>query len=175
MNLPEFSRNVRADTIGLSPRPLRIEADAAEREALARRLGLAALERLEADVTLARADEDIVVSGRIFSEAVQSCVVTGAPVPVRIDQPFSILFRTEPSDQPADEEIELGEEELDVIFYEGAMVDVGEAAAQTLALSLEPFPRAPDAEGVLAQAGVQDEAQAGPFGALKALKDKLGG
>ena len=52
--------------------------------------------------------------------------------------------------------------------------DLG-AVAETLALSLDPFPRAPDADAVLRAAGVlsEDEAVTGPFAALKGLKDKL--
>ncbi len=174
MTEPEFSRSVRSDAIGTEPRALRIEARPAELEALARRFGLAALERLEAEVSLSRAEGDVVATGRIAAHVVQSCVVTGAPVPARIDEPFAVRFR---SDQPAgpDEEIELGEDELDVIFTDGAMVDVGEAVAQTVALALDPYPRAEGAEGALKQAGVLDEGEAGPFGALAALKDKLEG
>ena len=72
-----------------------------------------------------------------------------------------------------DEEIELGEAELDVAFYDGASVDLGEAVAETLALALDPYPRAPDAEQALKAAGVKSEEEAGPFGALTALRDKM--
>ena len=42
-----------------------------------------------------------------------------------------------------------------------ALIDLGEAAAETLALALDPFPRSPDADAMLAEAGVigEDEAQ----------------
>ena len=63
-----------------------------------------------------------------------------------IDAPFDILFRPQPDAGGADEEIELGESELDVVFYDGAAIDLGEAVAETLSLSLDPYPRAPDAE-----------------------------
>ena len=72
-----------------------------------------------------------------------------------------------------EEEIELGEEELDTIFYEGGSVDLGEAVAQSLALALDPYPRSPAAEAALREAGVASEeearAQASPFAALKGL------
>ena len=38
---------------------------------------------------------------------------------------------------------------MDVIFYEGETIDIGEAVAETLSLSLDPYPRAPGAETVL--------------------------
>jgi hypothetical protein len=69
--------------------------------------------------------------------------------------------------------IELAEEDLDTVFYTGSALDLGEAAAETLALALDPFPRSPNAAEVLKKAGVISEEEAGPFGALAALKDKL--
>lgn len=174
MTTPEFSRTLRVDTIAATPREMHLEAGPEERAALARRFGLLALDRLEAEVSIARADPDIVATGRLTAEAAQSCVVTAEPVPQRIDEPFEILFRQQPDGPPgADEEIELGEGEMDVVFYDGAMLDVGEAVAQSLGLALDPYPRAPGAAEVLKEAGVKDESEAGPFGALAALKDKL--
>jgi hypothetical protein len=45
------------------------------------------------------------------------------------------------------------------MFYDGAMIDVGEAVAQTLALNLDPYPRAPDAGDALREAGVWTRAR----------------
>ena len=63
--------------------------------------------------------------------------------------------------------------ELDVVFYDGAAIDLGEAVAETLVLSLDPYPRAPGAGETLKAAGVKSEEEAGPFGALVGLRDKL--
>lgn len=173
MTQPEFSRTLRADTIGATPRHLSLSATPDERAALARRFGLEALEALTAEVEVERANEDIVATGRLTADVVQSCVVTADPVPARIDEPFAVRFRPEPAQGAAEEEVELGEDELDVMFLDGALVDVGEAVAQTLALNLDPYPRARQAGEALKEAGVLDEGEAGPFGALAALKDKL--
>jgi uncharacterized metal-binding protein YceD (DUF177 family) len=66
---------------------------------------------------------------------------------------------------------------MDVVFYAGTAIDLGEAVAETMSLSLDPWPRVADAEAVLRDAGVKGEeealAQTGPFAALAALKDKL--
>jgi hypothetical protein len=61
---------------------------------------------------------------------------------------------------------------MDVQFHDGTAIDVGEAVAQSLALALDPYPRAPDAEAALKEAGVTSEAETGPFAALAALKGK---
>lgn len=173
MSASEFSRTVRADTIGADPRAMQIEAEPAERDALARRFGLAALDRLEADVSLVRSGQDIVATGRVAGEAVQGCVVTGAPVPVRIDEPFAVRFRPVGAPAQEEQEVELGEDEMDIVFCDGATIDVGEAAAQSFALALDPYPRAEGAGEALKEAGVKDEGEAGPFGALAGLKAKF--
>ncbi len=169
----EFSRPVRLDTIGTQARAIRIEADETERKALARRFSLSSLGRLEAELNVHSAGEDVVATGRMQAELVQACVATGAPVPTRIDEAFSLRFRPEGIPEEGFE-VELEADELDTLFYEGSAVDVGEAVAQTLALALDPYPRADDAAQALRDAGVKDESEAGPFGALAGLKDKLG-
>jgi uncharacterized metal-binding protein YceD (DUF177 family) len=174
---PEFSRPVRLDSLGAEPRRLAVEADEAERAALAERFGLAAIGRLTAEATLTRSGETIIAAGSLRAEAVQICVATGEPVPAKVDEPFRIEFRPEPDAAAPDEEVELGERELDVTFYAGGAIDLGEAVAETLSLSLDPFPRAPGAEASLQAAGVKSEEQAraesSPFASLAALKDKL--
>lgn len=174
MSETEFSRTVRADTIGVDPKHVHVEAGEAERAALAKRFGLVALNRLEADVEVSRATADIVARGKVRATVEQSCVATGEPVAAEIDERFTVYFRPPPTGDSGEEGVELGEDEMDVIFSEAGMVDVGEAVAQTLALHLDPYPRAQGAEAALKAAGVKDEGEAGPFGALAALKDKLG-
>jgi uncharacterized metal-binding protein YceD (DUF177 family) len=173
VSTPEFSRPVRLDTLGSEPRPLMIEAEADERAALARRFGLVAIERLSADALLVRKGAEIVASGRIAAAVVQSCVASGEPVDAIVDEPFDLVFRPAPSDVRPDEEVELSESELDVVFYEGGSIDLGEAVGETMALSLDPYPRAPGSEEALKTAGVKSEEEAGPFGALAGLRDKL--
>ena len=171
----EFPRPVRIDTIGDAPRTIAIEADEVERAALARRFGLLALDRLAATAAVARDGGTVRVDGRLSATVAQACIATGAPVPASIDEFFTLRFV--PASGGTGGEIELDEADLDTIPYEGSAVDLGEAAAQTLALALDPFPRAPDAEAALRAAGVLSEEQAeaarrdaSPFAALKALK-----
>ena len=66
-------------------------------------------------------------------------------------------------------------EKIDTIEIEGGAIDLGEAAAETMALALDPFPRSPNAAAALKKAGVISEEEAGPFGALAGLKAKLEG
>ncbi len=168
---PEFSRRIPLSEIGAAPRARTVEADSAERDALARRFGLAALASLKARADISAKAAGIEVAGRLQAEATQSCVVTGAPLAVAIDEPFRILFA--PPGQAGDgEEIELSADECDIIEHDGLAIDLGEAVAQSLALARDPFPRAAGAEDVLARAGVvrEGEEAVGPFAALKALR-----
>lgn len=174
MSAPEFSRPVRIDTIGEAPRALSVAAKEVERVNLARRFGLVAIDRLAADLSLSRKGDEIALKGELSAAVVQACVATGAPLEAAIDSPFALVFRPQPAGAGHEEEIELGADEMDVVFYDSGAIDVGEAVAETLLLSLDPYPRAPGAEEALRKAGVKSEEEAGPFGALAGLRDKLG-
>jgi len=171
---PEFSRTIRIDTIGVEPRHMAIEAEPGERAALARRFGLVAIDRLAAEADLARKGAAVVARGRVTAAVTQSCVASGEPVEAAIDEQFEIEFRPTPA-ADTDDEIELGQSELDVVFYDGGAIDLGEAVAETMALALDPYPRAPGAAEALKAAGVKSEEEAGPFGALAGLRDKMKG
>jgi len=172
MSEPEFSRSVRIDTLGGGARPMTIEASESERAALARRFGLIGIETLTATAEVSREGDAILATGTLNAAVAQACVASGKPVPGQIDEPFALRFVPQ-SDEAAEPEIELEEADLDVVPYESGAIDLGEAVAQTLALALDPFPRAPDADAVLREAGVIGEDEAGPFAALKALRGKL--
>lgn len=171
---PEFSRLVRLDTIGEAPRAFAVEADEKEKAALAKRFGLPAIAALSAKAELARRGEEVIAKGRVQADVTQSCVATGEPVEAIVDTPFEILFRPAPAAARPDEEIELESSELDVVFHDGNVIDVGEAVAETLSLGLDPYPRIEGAEAALRAAGVRTEEEAGPFGALAGLRDKFG-
>lgn len=172
--VPEFSRPIRADQVARHAQGVSISADAQERAALAKRFGLAALDRLEADYRLTEEESSILARGRIRATLAQPCVATGTPVAEEVDSDFTLRFVVEDASPAEGEELEVDAEDCDVIGYDGQMIDMGEAVAQTLALVMTPYPRAPDADAVLREAGVLSEEQASPFAALLALKDKPG-
>ena len=170
----DFAHRLTLDRIRDGER-IDLVADDQERQAIAERLGLQSLERLEAHAALSRDGDSIRACGRIGASLEQRCVVTGEPVAAHIDEPFEIAFLPEPRSGAADEEIELTSDECDVVFHDGAAIDLGSAIADTLALSLDPYPRSAGAEAALREAGVLTEAEAGPFAELAKLKKGLGG
>lgn len=147
------------------------EAECAE---IAKRLGLLSLSRLEAHAVLTRDGDRVTATGRIKAVLEQSCIASGEPVPAHIDESFDLTFLPEPKGRP-DEEVELGDGELDIVFHDGAGIELGAAIADTLSLALDPYPRGPNADAALKAAGVLSEEQAGPFAALAKLKGDLGG
>jgi uncharacterized metal-binding protein YceD (DUF177 family) len=167
-----FAHQLRLDQIRDGER-LDLIADDTEREAMAKRLELASLSRVEAHVTLKRTGEVVRAEGRLQAALDQSCVVTGVPVAALVDEPFAILFTPEPNESNPDEETELGSGDCDVVFYDGAQIDLGGAIADTLALSLDPYPRSAGADAALKEAGVMTEEQASPFAVLAQLRGKL--
>lgn len=170
--MKDFAHRVPLDRIGGGER-IDLTAGDEECAAIAQRLGLVSLDRLEAHAVLDREGDQVRSRGRIKAALAQSCVISGEPVPARIDEPFELVFLPEPQGQP-DEEVELGAAELDVVFHDGAGIELGAAIADTLALVLDPYPRGPNADSALKAAGVLSEGEAGPFAALAKLKGLKG-
>ncbi len=165
--MSEFVRPLRLDAIGSAPATRAIEANEAERAALAKRFDLIALDRLEAALTAERLAGGIVVAGHVRGAGEQACVVSGLPVAFDIDEPLRLRF--EPLTIDTDE-LELSDADLDVLALEGDTIDLGESAAQALGLALEPFPKADDAALAEARRLLVSEEQAArasnPFAAL---------
>jgi uncharacterized metal-binding protein YceD (DUF177 family) len=156
-------------------RTITVEADAGTREAIARRLGVVALDRFSLVAEIRAIAGGIGARGEVSADVVQACAATDLPVPATIAEPFDLRFLRD-VDAPVgeEEEIEIGSDDLDLLPLEGDRIDLGEAAVQTLSLALDPFPRHPDADRILAQKGVLSEEAAGPFAALAKLRGKPG-
>ncbi|RYD45174.1 MAG: DUF177 domain-containing protein [Sphingomonadales bacterium] len=172
MSDPEFSLIVTLSDAAHG-RTLWVEADADTRARIAKRLALVALDRFAITGDVRAIAGGIGTKGAVQADLVQACAATDLPVPATITEPFDLRFLRD-VDAPVseDEEIEIGSEDLDLLPLEGDRVDLGEAAVQTLSLALDPFPRHPDADRILAEKGVLSEEAAGPFAALAKLRGK---
>ena len=171
--MSDFAHRLPLDQIREGDR-LDIVAGEEEKSAIADRLGLLSLDRLEAHCILSREGQKVRATGRLKASLEQACVATGEAVPTHVDEPFDLRFAPEPKVGGADEEIELGEADLDTVFHDGSAIDLGGAVIDTLALALDPYPRSAGADAALKEAGVMTEEEASPFAALAALKEKLG-
>lgn len=166
--MSEFSRQF--DPRHLPGTSQAIVADADERAALAVRFGLVRIDQLTADIALERTANGARASGRLAAEWVQSCAVSGEDLPVSAAEPVNLVFVPARGAGTPAEEIELEADDLDEIEFDGALFDLGEALAQTLALMIDPYAVGPDAEAARRKAGLLDQASSGPFAALAALK-----
>jgi len=169
MTQPEFSRPERIDTIGEGEREVAVSATPEERAALAVRFGLKAVDCLDGTFRLRRDAAGVVARGRVRADVVQACVVTDEPVAVSLDEPVALRFVS--GEEPQGDEVELSEDALDTMEFDGGAIDLGEAASETMALALDPFPRSPNAAAALKEAGVLSEEEARPAGALAGLAD----
>lgn len=141
----EFSRRVKLDEISAAPGRHSIAANEAERRLLAERFALPAIERLEAEIDVSREAAGVRAKGRVRAAVTQECVVSGQPVAAKVDEPFEVLFAIHSlSSGASEDEVELGEEDCDVLPMDGDSVDIGELAAETVSLVLDPYPRLPD-------------------------------
>lgn len=156
---PEFSRPFTASAVGRRGAEITVEADGAECAALARRLGLVALAVLRCRFSLAELPGGAVAAhGELSARLTQDCVVTLEPFDSAIEETFSVRFVVEEqSDDDIDPE---GEDE---IVYDGYTIDLGEAAAEQLALGLDPYPKKPGA----ALDDVVEAPSSNPFAALR--------
>ena len=171
--MSDFAHRLPLDQIRDGDR-IDIIADDEERAAIAARLGLLSLDRFEAHAVLSREGEKIWAAGRLKASLEQACVATGDACPAHVDEPFELAFVPEPKVGRADDEIELGQADLDTVFHDGSAIDLGGAVTDTLALALDPYPRSAGADAALKEAGVLTEEEASPFAALAALKEKMG-
>jgi hypothetical protein len=174
---PEFSRLVLRDSFGNEGVALDIEADDAERAQLALRFGLLTLDFLKASVEIKPIGRKGVVrvEGRLEASLSQASVVSLKPVPEEIKASFSRLYAPEEEVEKLAGEIDLAADESDPPDpFEGGGIDIGEAAAEELALALEPYPRTPEEKDKEFQ-HIEGDGEASvvtPFKVLERLKKK---
>ena len=137
-------------------------ATEAEARAIAKRLGLVWIERLEAHCALigwqgqAGDPRHAAGSRRRWPKAASPAASRCRPMSTKRS---NCISSPSPAAVP-DDEIELSGDELDVIFHDGSAIELGEAIADTLALSLDPYPARAQCRGG-AEGGRRDQRGAG--------------
>lgn len=157
---------------------VRLTPDAEARDRIARFLDIEAVERLTLTVRLAPKGEGWEARGQLTATVVQSCVVTLEPVRDVIDVPVRRTYLPAP-ELPQAADTELDEDDLDPPDPLGEQIDLGQLAVETLALALDPWPRA---EGAALDPGLSGRAEAArldeeadrPFAGLAELRARLG-
>lgn len=166
---------VRVETITLRPVVIEIAAGAADRGAIARHLGVASLEALDARYALSRNGERLKLEGTIKARLHQTCVVSLEAFPVALTVPVKLDFAPEAEvvaaaakadDAEIDIEVLLNEEDPPEAIVDGG-IDLGAVTLEFLALGLDPYPRKPGV--AFAEPAPEGPAET-PFAALSRLK-----
>jgi hypothetical protein len=164
-----FRRVTRVDALPTEGQTVTIEANSAEREALAAFLKLPSIESLVASFTLVRSQSvGVRVTGAVHGELTQVCVVSLEPFAATVDEDIDLRFAPRRDDGAARRAAaeagtfsmaDVGEPDPII----DGKIDLGALAAEFFALGLDPYPRKP---GVSFRPPEEPEATVSPFSAL---------
>jgi uncharacterized metal-binding protein YceD (DUF177 family) len=170
-----FNRKLRVETIG-EGKSGTVEASADERNAIARLLDLVALDRLVFDYRLVPSSgHRLRLAGRLSARVVQTCVVSLDPVPSELDMPIESEFWPEGAfaalERNAEEDAGASPLEWPEPIKDGA-IDLARVVYETLATSLDPYPKKAGASFEWSEGPVEEATSqgSGPFAALERLK-----
>ncbi|BBO12122.1 MULTISPECIES: DUF177 domain-containing protein [unclassified Bradyrhizobium] len=159
----------------------KLEASAAERQAMAGLAGLREVLSAEAEFDVVpRSGGRIQVTGSVRARIGQTCVVTLDPIESEIEEEVDLMFAPEAEARRLADLIAEGQDEEapsevadppEAIV--GGIIDLGRLATDALFLAIDPYPRK---EGVVFEAEVTaPDPEDHPFAALKALQDNKKG
>lgn len=160
-----FSEPVRINEIGAGLER-RLVPDEAARARIIKALDLATLTTFEADLKIAPAHVGWTLTGRVVATVEQVCGITLEPLPVQVDERFSVDLVEAVEPETDEIEVTLDDNSPDII--EDGRIDLGQYAVEQLALALDPFPRKPGAAFVQPD----EPAEISPFAVLKAFRTK---
>jgi hypothetical protein len=170
--------SIRLDSMPSSGRDLDLTVSAAERERVAALLDIRSVDALHVRLHAVRFRGGIRVTGRLDASVTQQSVVSLEPVTQTIGEPIDRIFLPGGEKDfagPANAEIFVDLEGEDVPdHFEGNEADLTDLIVETLALAIDPYPRAPG-ESIedLGLAGSEEDPH--PFAALRKLKQDLDG
>jgi len=168
--------SIRLDSMPRTGRDVNLTVDKDERDRLAEELEIVSLDRLLIKLHAVRFRGGIRVTGRLDAIVVQQSVVTFEPVTQEIGEPIDRVFLPG-SDKdyagPANAEVFVDLEGEDIPdHFDGNEADLTDLIIETLALAIDPYPRAPgESLGDLGSDGLEEELN--PFASLKKLKQDL--
>ena len=167
----EFSRIVKVDTLPRDGLRQKIAADETERAALARRFKLPSVQSLAAEFHVTRSGRGARVRGEARAQVTQTCIVSLEPFPAEVVEEIDVRFApvvAEKRQPKIEEEVRFELEDEPDPLIDG-QVDLGELAAEFIALGLEPYPRKP---GVAFEAPEEDAEEPSPFSTLESLRNR---
>ncbi len=170
---PEFRRLTRLDEVGRRDVEVTVVAAPPEREALARRFGIAEISALEAGLKIRRISSGVYnVSGALEAEIIYIGVEAAEAMEFSLNEPFDEVFAT-PEGWRTLEETAI-DDEVDAELVTEGFIDMGEIVAQNLSLALDPMLLEAGAfdDGAITYSSGAGEAEVPehPFSALETLR-----
>lgn len=173
-----FSYEVKVSHVSANPITVKISADAADLNRLARQWRVPQVLSFQAELELGRWKRDGVrVKGHVSASIIQDCVVTLDPVKQQIEEDLETVFLPENSrlakrtlDGNGEMFLDPDGPDLPEVFS-GDSIDVGAVAAEFAALSIDEYPRKEGLEfGDRIESDSTSDKKPSPFAVLKGLK-----
>ena len=171
---PIFDAIVRIDKLPASGRSINVDADEAERAAIAEAMQIISVERFVATLSIVPLRGGLRAQGHLDARVTQASVVSFEPVAETVSEDIDRVFLPAQKDNHAPgpgAEVFIDLENDDFPDHiDGPEVDLSALMLETLALALDPYPRLPgeslDSLGTSAK-----DPELGPFAGLARLKD----
>lgn len=167
--------SIRVDTMPPMGRELKLSVGEEDRARIASLLDVTEVQALEVSLHAVKFRGGMRVTGRLTASVVQPSVVTLDPVRQEISEPIDRVFLPDsekPHGPTANAEIFVDLEGEDVPDrFEGPEADLSSLIIETLALAIDPYPRA-EGESLDALGLAQPDEEESPFASLKSLKKK---
>jgi len=179
LSIPAWS--ARISDLPPDGRGVEIDANAAEREAIAAAYGVLRIDRFLARLLLQPAgDGGVRLSGRLSVSLAQRCVVSLRPVEQRIDEEFVRAFLPAERLDASRHGLRSGKAEILVGLDEeeppeplkGGMIDLSAVLLEQFAVALDPYPRHPDAVLGKASEPADTQEKDSPFAVLRSLQER---
>jgi uncharacterized metal-binding protein YceD (DUF177 family) len=168
---------LRIDSVPAAGYDLALDVAGEIRAAMARRLGVTSVDRLEARLRAVRFRGGFRVSGHLEAEITQPSVISLEPVHQRIAEPIDRVFLPGGEKDyagPANAEVFVDLEGDDLPdHFEGGEADLSELIIETLALAIDPYPRA-EGESIDDMGVEKDAGGDHPFAGLSRLRGPSG-
>lgn len=163
--IADFSRPIKVEEIPAAGLDVSIEADAAERSAIARRNDLVELAKLAAEFKLRMLGRgEVKVTGLLKAAITQTCVVSLDPFSTEIISEIDVDFAPPRPGGAENARIEDPDPIVD------GRIDLGALAEEFLVLGLDPYPRKPGVQFDESKLDKESNATASPFEPLRKLK-----
>ncbi|MET4278709.1 MULTISPECIES: DUF177 domain-containing protein [unclassified Bradyrhizobium] len=154
----------------------KLEASAAERQAMAETAGLREVVSVQADFDVVpKSGDRIQVTGHVRARIGQTCVVTLDPMESEIDEEVDLIFAPEAEVRRLADLMEEGKDDQEQVAdppeaIVNGIIDLGRLATDALFLAVDPYPRKP---GVVFEPEViAPDPEDHPFAVLKALQER---